>query len=103
MRRLMRSAASIRVRLTLWYVALLAIILLAFSVLLYLTLSRSLREELDITLSTEAARLINSMNYENGAVLLGEAPDNLRIGTVAALYDGPGRRLLAYDPRQPLP
>ncbi len=102
-RRIWHPAASIRVRLTLWYVALLAIILLVFSALLYLTLSRGLREELDVTLSTEAARLISSMDYENNAPQLGEAPDNLRIGTVAALYDATGRRLLAYDPRQPLP
>jgi heavy metal sensor kinase len=100
----MRRAASIRVRLTLWYVALLAVILVAFSTVLYLTLSRSLREEMDVTLRTEAERLISSMDFENGAVHLGgEGPDNLRIGTVAALYDGTGRHLLAYDPRQPLP
>jgi heavy metal sensor kinase len=91
------------VRLTLWYVALLAVILLAFSGLLYLTLSRGLREELDVTLSTEAVRLISSMDFENNAPQLGEGPDNLRIGTVAALYDSGGRRLLAYDVRQPLP
>ena len=34
---------------------------------------------------------------------LGEGPDNLRIGTVAALFDRTGTRLLAYDPRQRLP
>src|SRR5207302_1483498 len=34
---------------------------------------------------------------------LGDGPDNLRIGTVAALFDSTGNRLLAYDPRQPLP
>jgi heavy metal sensor kinase len=103
MRPLLRRAASIRVRLTLWYVALLAVILLVFSGLLYLSLSRSLREELDITLGTEAQRLTASMDFENGSPRLGEAPDNLRIGTVAALYDSTGRRLVAYDPRQPLP
>jgi heavy metal sensor kinase len=102
-RRLVRRAAWIRVRLTLWYVALLAVILVAFSGLLYVNLARSLRGELDMTLSSEAARLIGSMDVENGAPQLGDAPDNLRIGTVAALYDRSGTRLLAYDPRQPLP
>ena len=100
---ILRRAASIRVRLTLWYGAVLAIILIAFSGVLYLALSRSLSQEMDATLNTEAARLIASMNYESGAPQLGEGPDNLRIGTVAALYDSSGRRLLAYDPRQPLP
>ena len=102
-RRIWRPATLIRVRLTLWYVVLLAVILLAFSGLLYLTLSRGLREELDVTLTTEATRLISSMDFENNAPQLGDAPDNLRIGTVAALYDSTGRHLLAYDPRQPLP
>ena len=103
MRRLLRRAASIRVRLTLWYVALLAGILFAFSGLLYLSLARSLSQELDLTLSTEAQRLVASMDFENGGPQLGDGPDNLRIGTVAALYDASGRRLIAYDPRQPLP
>jgi heavy metal sensor kinase len=102
-RRLSPLAASIRVRLTLWYVALLAVILLAFSGLLYLTLSRGLREELDVTLTTEAERQVGSMDFEDGAPHLGDGPDNLRIGTVTALYDAAGKRLLAYDPRQPLP
>jgi heavy metal sensor kinase len=103
MRRLIRGAASIRVRLTLWYVALLAVILLAFSGVLYVSLSRSLRQEMDLTLSTEAERLVAAMDFENGSPHLGEGPDNLRIGTVAALYDSSGNRLLAYDPRQRLP
>ncbi|MDQ6672376.1 MAG: ATP-binding protein, partial [Chloroflexota bacterium] len=102
-RRLLHAAGSIRARLTLWYVALLAVILLVFSILLYVNLSRSLRQEMDLTLSTEAERLIASMDFENGGPRLGEGPDNLRIGTVAALYDGSGAHLLAYDPRQPLP
>ncbi|HTD77004.1 MAG TPA: histidine kinase dimerization/phospho-acceptor domain-containing protein, partial [Chloroflexota bacterium] len=102
-RRLVFREASIRVRLTLWYVALLAVILLLFSGALYLSLSRSLRQEMDLTLSNEAERLIAAIDFGGGAVHLGEGPDNLRIGTVAALYDATGQRLLAYDPRQPQP
>src|SRR5437016_3274532 len=60
LRRLVRRASSIRVRLTLWYVALLAVILVAFSGVLYVSLSRSLSQELDLTLSTEATRLVAS-------------------------------------------
>ena len=101
--RLVFREASIRVRLTLWYVALLAVILLLFSGALYLSLSRSLRQEMDLTLSNEAERLIAAIDFGGGAVHLGEGPDNLRIGTVAALYDATGQRLLAYDPRQPQP
>jgi heavy metal sensor kinase len=103
MTRLLRRPSSIRVRLTLWYVALLAVILVVFSGVLYVSLSRSLRSELDLTLTTEAERLVTSMDVENGSPRLGDGPDNLTIGTVAALYDGAGRHLLAYDPREPLP
>src|SRR5205085_7699795 len=103
MQRVLLRASSIRIRLTLWYVALLAVILVIFSGLLYVSLSRSLRGEMDITLETEAQRLIASMDFDNGSPRLGEEPDNLRIGTVAALYDATARRVLAYDPRQPLP
>jgi heavy metal sensor kinase len=103
LRRLLRRANSIRVRLTLWYVALLAVVLVAFSGLVYVSLARSLRQETDLALSTEADRLIASLDVENGVPQLAEGPDNLRVGTVAALYDSSGTRLLVYDPRQPLP
>lgn len=103
MRRLLLRARSIRVRLTLWYVALLAIILVAFSTVLYASLARGLNAQLDVSLSTEAERLIASLDVENGALHLGEGPDNLSVGTVGALYDASGQVLLAYDPRQPLP
>ena len=103
LQRLLRRAVSIRVRLTLWYVALLAVILVVFSGLLYFSLARSLSQEMDLTLATEASRQIASMDVENGALHLGEGPDNLSIGTVAELYDATGRYVLAYDTRQPLP
>ena len=70
MRRLVFRAASIRVRLTLWYVALLAVILVLFSGALYLSLSRSLRQEMDLTLSTEAERLIAGIEFGGGALHL---------------------------------
>ena len=66
-RGLMARAGSIRVRLTLWYVALLAVILVLFSGVLYLSLSRGLAEEMDISLSTEAARRIASMDFEKAS------------------------------------
>ena len=72
MRRLVYRAASIRVRLTLWYVALLAVILVLFSGALYLSLSRSLRQEMDLTLSTEAERLIAGIEFGGGALHLGD-------------------------------
>ena len=49
---------SIRVRLTIWYVGLLAIVLLGFSLLLYATLSRSLMAEMDRNLRTQAEHIV---------------------------------------------
>ncbi|HEX7593288.1 MAG TPA: hypothetical protein VF429_03880, partial [Anaerolineae bacterium] len=50
---------SIRLRLTLWYVLLLAVILVTFSGALYTILSYSLRDEVDRTLETRAAEVQN--------------------------------------------
>jgi heavy metal sensor kinase len=50
---------SIRLRLTLWYVALLAVILVTFSGALYAILSFSLFDEVDRTLQTRAAEVQN--------------------------------------------
>ena len=53
---------SIRLRLTLWYVLLLAVILGIFSGGLYIMLSYSLRNEVDRTLETRAKEVQNSIN-----------------------------------------
>ncbi len=103
LRRAWPKLRTIRVRLTLWYVALLSVILAAFSVFLYVNLSRSLHDEVDRSLRSEAQRLIATLDIEDGQPRLGDGPDNLQVGTVAALYDPTGQRLLANDPRQPLP
>jgi heavy metal sensor kinase len=86
---------TIRVRLTLWYVALLAVTLLAFGVFLYFNLSRNLHDEADQSLALDARRLIATLDIEDGRPRLIEGPESLRPGTIAALYDPTGRRLLA--------
>ncbi len=53
---------SIRLRLTLWYVLLLAVILVVFSGALYAILSYSLLNEVDRTLQTRAAEVQNGAN-----------------------------------------
>lgn len=103
LRRAWANLRTIRVRLTLWYVALLAVILAAFSAFLYVDLSRSLHDEVDRLLRSEAQRLIATLDIEDGQPRFGDGPDNLQVGTVAALYDPTGQHLLANDPRQPLP
>jgi heavy metal sensor kinase len=57
---------SIRVRLTLWYVLLLAIILAAFSAGIYLTLRQSLSSNLNDSLETRANVLAGVVRYEDG-------------------------------------
>jgi heavy metal sensor kinase len=59
---------TIRVRLTLWYVALLALFLLGFSVALYFTLARSLDQQVDATLRLNAEQLAGGVNIEQGQV-----------------------------------
>ncbi len=61
LRRLFRP---IRVRLTLWYVLLLTIVLVAFSGTLYLALSTSLHNDLDDVLHNSAALVINSLQVD---------------------------------------
>ena len=53
--------ASIRVRLTLWYGSALALILLLFSVALYLVMSRALREQVDASLDEASAVAIRTL------------------------------------------
>ena len=57
MKRMLRVGMSLRTRLTLWYGAVLALTLLAFSVLLYLTLQQSLSSSMDQRLTLRADQL----------------------------------------------
>ena len=57
---------SVRVRLTLWYVMVLALVLIAFSIGLYLLLAQSLRGRLDSTLRNEARALAGSFERQIG-------------------------------------
>ena len=59
---------TIRARLTLWYVALLAMILVASSAALYFMLARSFYQEVDDTLTFNAQQLVDSLNIEDRRV-----------------------------------
>ena len=54
---MLRLGVSLRTRLTLWYGALLALTLLAFSALLYFTLQQSLSSSMDERLTLRADQL----------------------------------------------
>ncbi len=92
----------IRVRLTLWYVVLLAMILIAFSTFLYLSLASSLRHEMDASLAATAAQLQANVDLENGQVRLGENLVQLPSDIAVALYDSTGSRLLEGTPSWPV-
>ena len=62
----MGALRSIRLRLTLWYVALLAVILAAFSAGIYLTLRHNPSANLDDSLETRAAVLLQAIDFDEG-------------------------------------
>jgi len=65
MRRFLNFFRRIRVRLTLWYVLLLAIVLVVFSSVLYLSLKRGLVHEVDDSLGKIAAQLATNLEMED--------------------------------------
>jgi len=60
----MQALRSIRLRLTLWYVVLLAVILAGFSAGIYLTLRHNLYGNLDDSLTTRANDLMPLVSYD---------------------------------------
>ncbi len=55
---------SIRVRLTIWYFTILAVILLLFGVGIYFTLRKTLSDNFDEALQTRAASLASAVEYD---------------------------------------
>jgi len=65
MRRLLTFLKRIRVRLTLWYVFLLAVVLIIFGAVLYTSLKASLLDEVDTSLYTMGEQVAASLDYED--------------------------------------
>jgi len=59
---------TIRAQLTLWYIVLLALILVGFSGALYFTLARALYQQLDDSLARQAHDLVDGLNIINGQI-----------------------------------
>ncbi len=68
--------SSIRVRLTLWYVALLALILALFSVAVYWALAQSLYRQVDDNLTLVAQQLEGTINSQNGRLSFAVSEDS---------------------------
>src|SRR5262245_59617503 len=93
---------SVRVRLTLWYVAVFGLVLAGFSVFVYLVLSQSLYERLDQSLSRAdevvAGELRSEIAEHNGDATAGAVQTLTELhlsGTLVAMFDG--ERLLASN------
>ncbi|MDI6831730.1 MAG: ATP-binding protein [Actinomycetota bacterium] len=105
MRRLLMFSRHIKVRLTLWYVFLLAVVLIIFSVVLYMSLRGSLINEIESSLLTMSEQIASSLDYENGRLSFqneGE-PDNpldrlASQGYVMRLTDATGETIEGVGP-----
>ena len=56
---------NIRLRLTLWYTAILFLILVVFSVVVYIGLTRSLFAAVDDHLQREVGEILGNLHFEN--------------------------------------
>src|SRR4051794_32096920 len=93
---------TIRARLTLWYVVLLGVILLVFSVALYLSLAFALYAEFDSSLRVQASQALAEVELQRGEPHFSEeliSPP----GTIPFLYDLKGRRVGLAPPNATVP
>lgn len=93
-RRSWEWATSIRTRLTLLYVTLLAVVLLGFSGFVYWSLSRSVRLATDRLLFAEAQGLSSALEVDDGVLSLNLGAEEMPPGIVATLFDRDGKRVL---------
>lgn len=97
-RRLWRSAllrlGSIRGRLALWYVVLLALTLAGYSAILLVSLSGGLETGLDRVLSDGARQAIGVLGVVRDEQELREEFRRINVGTIIGLYDSSGQQLI---------
>jgi heavy metal sensor kinase len=89
---------SVRVRVTLWYLAILLVVLIVFAAVVYLGLGRGLRAEMDHALELVAVQVADVS--ERGRPELED--DKLPPGYVASLYGVDGKFLAAAPPGEGL-
>jgi hypothetical protein len=98
LRILWASAASrlttLRVRLTLWYVVLLAIILAGYSAILVVSMSRGLEAGLDRVLSDGVRQAVGVLGAVRDERELREEFRRINVGTIIGLYDLDGQQLI---------
>lgn len=101
---------TIRARMTIWYVALLALILIGFSSALYFTLGHLLYQQVDTSLVLNAHELANGLTVKNGALDFPSAEnditdlDAVRVrGYLVRLLDADGKVINTNSRYAPLP
>src|SRR5258708_22854720 len=86
---------SIRGRLTLWYVVVLAFTLVGYSAILVVSLARGLDSGVDRVLSDAARQATGVLQAVGSDQELREEFRRINVGTVVGLYDQNGDRFLA--------
>src|SRR4051794_41092815 len=86
---------TIRVRLTLWYVLLLALILAAYSGILLVSLYRGLEAGVDRVLNDGMRQAVGIIGAVDDADELREEFRRINVGTIIGLYDANGQQLIA--------
>ena len=94
----LRKLGSIRGRLTLWYVLLLAITLAGYSAILAVSLARGLEAGLDRILNDQSRQVVGVLSSVQGEVELKEEFRRINVGTIVALYDANGQHLIVGRP-----
>jgi len=95
---LVARLGSIRGRLTLWYVLLLAVTLAGYSAILAVSLARGLDTGLDRILTDEARQAIGVVNTVGTDAELKEEFRRINVGTIISLYDADGQHLIVGRP-----
>jgi heavy metal sensor kinase len=103
LRRAAQARRTIRVRLTLWYVALLALILVAFCSVLYAGLARGIQAEADARLTIAAQQTLALVDIEGNRLDEPVRPEYLPDGAMVTIYNGRGERLFTSDQARVLP
>ena len=101
----MRFIESIKFRLTIWYMGILCILLLIFTVMAYLMLSHSLYQSLDDSLKLGATELENSLEVDNSSI--GSENDQFDFAgqpsELVLLYDDSGHLLQRWGKTMDVP
>lgn len=93
--------SSIRARLTLWYAGLLALMILGYSAILLVSLSRALNGGLDRVLSDAASQTVGILNGVSDERELRMEFRRINVGTIIGLYSADGQQLIVGRPLPP--